>query len=57
MKCPKCKKILLKTNDGAYICSSKCGSAYTEKELEDIQDAEQIEEDTQISKETKRSWK
>ena len=53
MKCPKCNKTLMRLRDGEYICSPDCKSVYSEKELQGILDAEMIEEDTEIWKETK----
>ena len=60
-KCPKCSNELglalvpdLKTGsvDVQYACT-ECNKAYTDKELQDFEDAEKIEEDTEIWKEAK----
>ena len=51
MKCPKCGKVLMKTNDGSYICSPECGGVYSEQ---DLRDAQMIEEDMEIWKSSQK---
>ena len=36
MKCPKCGKVLQKTENGKYICTPNCKMIYSEKELKDM---------------------
>lgn len=55
MKCNTVLKSIMLTLED-YL-KSRCKKDYTEKELTDLQDAEQIEEDTQIWKSVKRRWK
>ena len=55
MKCPNCKNelISLETEKGGYVCP-KCSSVYHEEDVRKIKEAELIEKDMEIWKETRK---
>ncbi|MBR4317089.1 MAG: hypothetical protein IKP65_09070 [Alphaproteobacteria bacterium] len=55
MKCVKCGKELSKINSEKtpYLCET-CGLLYEPKDIEDMLEAEKIEEDTKIWKECQK---
>ena len=55
MKCPNCKNelISLETEKDGYVCP-KCSNVYHEEDVRKIKEAELIEEDMKIWKETRK---